>query len=142
MLPDGFEFFDGVSVWGIVVFERLDAYRADFLDKSKAVLLLIARQLNVTVVTLFTNIVFVIAQVGCLTARPVVTSFPLDGVERAATDAWQIMVALTDVVINDALSYVFPMPERFDGCFAFTPCNAIRFLFVGKLLFSLLLKYM
>ena len=63
MLPDSFEFFDGVSVWGIVVFERLDALRPDFLDKSKAVLLLIARQLNVTVVTLFTNIVFVIAQV-------------------------------------------------------------------------------
>ena len=63
MLSDGFEFFDGVSVWGIVVFERLDALRPDFLDKAKAVLLLIARQLNVTVVTLFTNIVFVIAQV-------------------------------------------------------------------------------
>lgn len=63
MLPDGFEFFDGVSVWGIVFFERLDAYRADFLDKAKAVLLLIARQLHIAVVTLFTDIVFVVAQV-------------------------------------------------------------------------------
>lgn len=66
--------------------------------------------------------------------------FPLDGVERPTTDAWQIMVTLTNVVINDALSYVFPMPERFDGCFSLAPCNAIRFLFVGELFFSLLLQ--
>lgn len=62
MLPDGFEFFDGVSVWGIVVFERLDAFMPDFLYKAKAVLLLIARQLNVTVVALFIDIVFCVAQ--------------------------------------------------------------------------------
>ena len=62
MLPDGFEFFDGVSVWGVIVFESLNALRPDFLDKAKAVLLLIARQLNVTVVALFTDIVFVIAE--------------------------------------------------------------------------------
>lgn len=68
MLPDGFEFFDGVSVWNVIVFECLDALRPNFLDKAKAVLLLIARQLHVTVVTLFTDIVFVVAQVGCLTA--------------------------------------------------------------------------
>ena len=41
MLPDGFEFFDGVSVWGVVVFERLDALSADFLYQSDAVLLLV-----------------------------------------------------------------------------------------------------
>ena len=62
MLSDGFEFFDGVSVWDVIVFECLDALRPYFLDKAKAVLLLIARQLHVTVVALFTDIVFVIAE--------------------------------------------------------------------------------
>lgn len=62
MFSNGFEFFDGVSVWDVIVFKRLDALRPDFLDKAKAVLLLIARQLNVTVVALFTDIVFVIAE--------------------------------------------------------------------------------
>ena len=41
MLPDGFEFFDGVSVWGVIVFDRLDAIRADFAYQANAVLLLI-----------------------------------------------------------------------------------------------------
>ncbi len=62
MLPDDFEFFDGVSMRYVVVFESLNALRPNFLDKAKAVLLLIARQLNVTVVALFTDIVFVIAE--------------------------------------------------------------------------------
>ena len=62
MLSDGFEFFDGVSVRGVIVFERLNAFSPNFLYKAKAVLLLIARQLNVTVVALFTDLVFVIAE--------------------------------------------------------------------------------
>lgn len=62
MLPDGFEFFDGVSVWNVVVFESLNALRPDFLYKPKPVLLLIARQLHIAVVALFTDIVFVIAE--------------------------------------------------------------------------------
>ncbi len=41
MAPDAFQFFDGVSVRGVVVFERLDTLSADFLYQSDAVLLLI-----------------------------------------------------------------------------------------------------
>ena len=63
MLSDGFEFFDGVSVRGVIVFESLNALRPDFLYKPKPVLLLIARQLHIAVVALFTDIVFVVAQV-------------------------------------------------------------------------------
>ena len=62
MLSDGFEFFDGVSVRNVVVFESLNALSPYFLYKAKAVLLLIARQLHVTVVALFTDIVFVVAE--------------------------------------------------------------------------------
>ena len=63
MLSDGFEFFDGVSVRGVIVFERLNAFSPNFLYKAKAVLLLITRQLHVTVMTLFIDIVFCVAQV-------------------------------------------------------------------------------
>lgn len=63
MLSDGFEFFDGVSVRYVVVFESLNALRPNFLDKAKAVLLLISRQLHIAVVTLFIDIVFMVAQV-------------------------------------------------------------------------------
>lgn len=62
MLSDGFEFFDGVSMRYVVVFESLNALSPNFLYKAKAVLLLIARQLHIAVVTLFTDIVFVIAE--------------------------------------------------------------------------------
>ena len=46
----------------VIVFERLDALSPYFLYKAKAVLLLIARQLNVTVVSLLIDIVLVIAK--------------------------------------------------------------------------------
>lgn len=62
MLPDGFEFFDGVSVWNVVVFERLDALSANFAYQANTVLLLITRKLDVTVMTLFIDIVFGVAE--------------------------------------------------------------------------------
>jgi hypothetical protein len=34
MASDAFQFFDGVSVRGVVVFERLDALSADFLYQA------------------------------------------------------------------------------------------------------------
>ena len=63
MLPDSFEFFDGVSVWGVVVFERFDALRPDFTYQANAVLLLIPGPLNITVMTLLIYIVFGVAEV-------------------------------------------------------------------------------
>ena len=63
MLPDGFEFFDGVSVWCVVVIERFYAFWADFAYQPNAVLLLITRQLNVAVMALFINVVFDVAEV-------------------------------------------------------------------------------
>lgn len=63
MFSNGFEFFDGLSVWNVIAFETLHAFRPNFLDKTKPVLLLITRQLHVAVVTLFIDIVFVVAQV-------------------------------------------------------------------------------
>jgi hypothetical protein len=41
MASDAFQFFAGVSVRGIVVFEGLDALNADFLYQAEAVLLLV-----------------------------------------------------------------------------------------------------
>jgi hypothetical protein len=41
MASDAFQLFDGVSVRGVVVFERLDALSADFLYQAEAVLLLV-----------------------------------------------------------------------------------------------------
>lgn len=48
-------------------------------------------------------------------------SFPLNRAERAAADARQIVVTLADIVVNDTLGHIFPVPERLHRCFALAP---------------------
>lgn len=65
---------------------------------------------------------------------------PLNSVERAAADARQIVVTLADIVVNDTLGHVFPVPERFHRGFALSPGCALFLRFRLGLLIALLLK--
>lgn len=129
MPPDAFQLFDGVSVRGIVVFERLDALNADSGYQIDAVLLLIAGQLNIAVMALFIDIVLVVAQVGCFPSGSVMPSLPLNGFPCTAADARQVMVTFTDIIVNDTLGHVFPVLKRFHRSFAFAPGGTLFFSF-------------
>lgn len=140
MAPDAFQFFDGVSVRSVVVFQGLDELSTDFLYQANAVLLLITGQIHVAVMALLVNVVLVVAQVRCFTARTVMTGFPLNRVERAAADARQIMVSFADIVVNDTLGHILPVPERFHRGLAFAPFGSLFLRFRLSLFFALLLQ--
>lgn len=70
------------------------------------------------------------------------TSFPLNRFERTAADARQFMVSFADVVVNDTLGHVFPMPEGLHRGFALAPVGALLLLFRPSLLFALLLQFL
>lgn len=67
---------------------------------------------------------------------------PLNRIERAAADARQVMITFTDVVVNDTLGHVFPVPERFHSCFALAPGGTLFLRFRLGLLIALLLQFL
>lgn len=69
-------------------------------------------------------------------------SFPLNRFERAAADARQIVVTLADIVVNDTLSHILPVSERFHRCFALSPGCALFLLFRLSLLCAFLIEYL